>query len=94
LGRTSGWTPGAGGLTIDVLTQTAVHLLMEDIMVARLRRGADPFWDLDGAGVKRSRIKRRIVGAIAFAIAVTATGLTAAAWLRTLAPALHQLGIG
>jgi hypothetical protein len=67
---------------------------LEDDMVARLRRGTDPFWDLDGAGVKRARIKRRIVGAIAFAIAIVATGLTVAAWLQTLAPALHQLGIG
>ena len=63
-------------------------------MVARLRRGTDPFWDMDGAGVKRARIKRRVVGALAFAIAVVATGLTVAVWLRTLAPALHQLGIG
>jgi uncharacterized membrane protein len=63
-------------------------------MLARLRRGADPYWDMDGAGVRRTRIKRRIVGAVAFAIAVLATGLTVAAWLRTLAPALHQLGIG
>jgi hypothetical protein len=67
---------------------------MEDLMIARLRRGSDPYWDMDGAGVKRARIKRRIVGAAAFAIAVVATGITAAAWLRTLAPALHQLGIG
>jgi hypothetical protein len=63
-------------------------------MLARLRRGADPFWDMDGAGVKRARIRRRIVGAIAFSIAIVATGLTAAAWLQTLAPALRQLGIG
>jgi hypothetical protein len=62
-------------------------------MLARLRR-ADPFWDLDGAGVKRSRLRRRVVGFIAFAIAVTATGLTVAMWVRTLAPALHALGIG
>jgi hypothetical protein len=67
---------------------------LEDDMVARLRRGTDPFWDLDGAGVKRARIKRRVVGAIALAIAIVATGLTAVAWLQTLAPALHQLGIG
>ena len=63
-------------------------------MLARLRRGTDPFWDLDGAGVKRARTKRRIVGAVAFAIAIVATGLTVAAWLQTLAPALRQLGIG
>jgi hypothetical protein len=63
-------------------------------MVARLRRGADPFWDLDGAGVKRARIKRRIVGGIAFALAIGATGLTAAVWIQTLSPVLHQLGIG
>ena len=63
-------------------------------MVARLRRGADPFWDLDGAGVKRARVRRRIVGAIAFAISIVASGLTAAVWVQTLAPALHRLGLG
>jgi hypothetical protein len=63
-------------------------------MVARLRRGADPFWDLDGAGVKRARVRRRVVGAIAFAVSIVATGLTAAVWVQTLAPALRQLGIG
>jgi len=62
-------------------------------MLARLRR-ADPFWDLDGAGVKRSRLRRRVLGFIGFVIAITATGLTAAMWLRTLAPVFHQLGLG
>jgi hypothetical protein len=63
-------------------------------MVARIRRGADPFWDLDGAGVKRDRIRHRIISTVAFALAVVASGLTAALWLRTVAPVLHQLGIG
>ena len=63
-------------------------------MVARLRRGADPFWDLDGAGVKRERVRRRIVGGLAFAISIVATGLTAAVWVQTLSPALHRIGIG
>jgi hypothetical protein len=63
-------------------------------MLARLRRGADPFWDLDGAGVKRDRIRHRMVSVIAFALAIIASGLTAALWLRTVAPVLQQLGIG
>jgi hypothetical protein len=62
-------------------------------MVAPFRR-TDPFWDLDGAGVKRDRTRRRIIGFFAFALAVVATGVTLAQWLRTLAPALHQLGLG
>jgi hypothetical protein len=63
-------------------------------MLARLRHGADPFWDLDGAGVKRDRIRHRIVSMIAFTLAVIASGLTAALWLRTVAPVIPQLGIG
>jgi hypothetical protein len=77
-----------------VAYQHICRICLEDDMIARLRRGADPFWDLDGAGVKRARTRRKVVGAFAFAIAIVATGLTAALWLQTLAPALHQLGIG
>jgi hypothetical protein len=54
----------------------------------------DPWWDLDGAGVKRDRIRRRIVGGTAFAIAIVACGLTSAVWLRTLEPVFRQAGLG
>jgi hypothetical protein len=59
-----------------------------------LRRHHDPWWDLEGRGARRSRIRHKIVAEIAFALAVVACGLTAAAWLRALAPAAAQLGLG
>lgn len=48
----------------------------------------DPFWDLEGTGARRARRRRKAVGLLAFAVAVAACGLTTAAWLRMLAPAL------
>ncbi len=52
-----------------------------------MRRGQhDPWWDLDGAGAKRARLQRRFVASLAFAIAIVACGLTAAAWARTVLP--------
>jgi len=53
-----------------------------------LRRSHDPFWDLEGRGAKRHRIRIKIESDIAFALAVVACGLTAAAWLRILVPVL------
>jgi hypothetical protein len=38
--------------------------------------------------------RSRIEGAIALGIAIAACGLTAAMWLRTLAPYAHGLGLG
>jgi len=66
-------------------------------MFGRLRSGSarrDPWWDLDGAGVKRDRVRRQWVGTAAFAISIVACGLTAAAWIRATEPLLRQLGIG
>jgi hypothetical protein len=51
-----------------------------------LRRRTDPWWDLDGAGVRRERLRRRIVGGLAFVLAVASCGLTAAAWIREFGP--------
>ena len=60
-----------------------------------LRRSHDPWWDLEGRGAKRSRIRHKLVADLAFALAVVACGLTAAAWLRVLGPVLIQkLGLG
>jgi hypothetical protein len=56
--------------------------------MARLFAARDPFWDMDGHGVKRDRKRGRIVGIVALAVAIAAVGLTAAAWLRELAPLL------
>jgi hypothetical protein len=59
------------------------------------RRHHDPFWDLEGRGAKRNRIRTKIVSDFAFALAIVACGLTAAAWLRILAPVLlAKLGLG
>lgn len=58
------------------------------------RRSHDPSWDLDGRGAKQTRIRHKIVSDVAFALAVVACGLTAAAWLRTLAPLFGGFGLG
>jgi hypothetical protein len=58
------------------------------------RRAHDPWWDLEGQGAKRSRIRHKIVADIAFALAIVACGITAAAWLLTLAPIVGDLGLG
>jgi hypothetical protein len=58
------------------------------------RRHHDPWWDLEGRGAKRSRIRHTIVADLAFALAVVACGLTTAAWLQTIAPFVPELGLG
>lgn len=62
--------------------------------MARLRAARDPFWDIDGHGVKRDRKKGRIVGIVALATAIGAVGLTIAVWLQTLSPVLGSLHLG
>jgi hypothetical protein len=58
-------------------------------------RRRDPWWDLEGRGAKRSRIRNKIVSDLAFAMAVVACGLTAAAWVRILVPVFsQQFGLG
>jgi hypothetical protein len=57
-------------------------------------RRTDPFWDLDGQGVRRERTRRRLVGALAFALAVAACGLTTAAWVREVEPVVSRLIAG
>lgn len=58
------------------------------------RRSHDPYWDLEGRGAKRVRIREKLVSDLAFAIAVVACGFTAAAWFRALSPLFEKLGIG
>ena len=62
--------------------------------MARLFAARDPFWDMDGHGVKRDRKRGRILGMLALATAIAAVGLTAAVWLRELAPVLGSLHLG
>jgi hypothetical protein len=58
------------------------------------RRHHDPWWDLEGRSAKRSRIRHKVVADVAFALALVACGLTAAAWLRAVAPYVGGLGLG
>jgi hypothetical protein len=59
------------------------------------QRRRDPWWDLEGKGAKRSRIRHKIMSDLAFAMAVVACGLTAAAWVRILLPVfIQKLGLG
>lgn len=57
------------------------------------RTGRDPFWD-DGQGARRMRTRQRITGSIAFAVAIVACGLTAAAWMSRLAPLFGGISFG
>jgi hypothetical protein len=65
-------------------------------LFARLahRSKSDPWWDLEGVAARRDRIRRRIVGNLAFLIAEVACGLTLAVWLTRLHPGLglHPFG--
>ncbi len=54
------------------------------------RRRRDPWWDLEGRDAKRSRIRHKITSDLAFAMAVVACGLTAAAWMQILIPVFTQ----
>jgi hypothetical protein len=57
----------------------------------RLRAARDPFWDMDGHGVRRDRRRDRMVGTTALVIAIAAVGLTVAVWLREIGPILASL---
>jgi hypothetical protein len=56
-------------------------------MLLRLK-ARDPWWD-DGQGARKTRTRKRLIGHSAFAIAVVACGLTAAAWIQVVAPFLE-----
>ena len=60
-------------------------------MFGRLRT-RDPWWD-DGTGARKTYRRVRIESFIAFSIAIVACGVTAALWLRTLAPLAGGLGL-
>ena len=62
-------------------------------MVSGLFMRRDPWWE-DGTGARRDRTRHRIVGLMAFAMAIGACGLTTAVWLRTLFPILGAAGLG
>jgi hypothetical protein len=53
-------------------------------MIVRVRRH-DPFWE-EGKGARRTQRRVQVEGLLALAMAIVACGVTAAVWLRLLAP--------
>jgi hypothetical protein len=60
----------------------------EDLMIGMLLSTRDPF---EGRGAYRRQVRLRVEGAVALALAIGACGLTAAAWIRLLEPALNRI---
>jgi len=60
-------------------------------MIGRVRRPRDPFWD-EGKGARRTQRRLRVEGLLALALAIVACGVTAAVWLRALAPLADGFG--
>ena len=52
-------------------------------MAGRLHLARDPF---EGTGAYRRRVRIGLEGAFALALAIGACGITAAMWVRTIAP--------
>ena len=53
----------------------------------------NPWWDLEGSGARRTRLRRHLVSLLAFTLAIVSCGLTAAAWIRLVGPEiLNRLG--
>jgi len=67
---------------------------MEDPMMPSLRARRDPWWDLEGVDARQHRVRLKVVTSSAFAVAVVACGLTIAAWVQELWPAVSALRIG
>ena len=60
-------------------------------MIGRLVIPRDPF---EGKAARRTHLRLRVEGFIALTLAIGACGLTAALWLRTLAPFAKVYGLG
>lgn len=60
-------------------------------MMPAIRTRRDPWWDLEGVDARQHRVRRKLVTALALAVSVVACGLTVAAWVRELWPALSAL---
>jgi len=60
-------------------------------MFERVLGTDDPF---EGVGARRRAVRVRVEGLVAFALAIVACGLTAAMWVRAVAPIARQLGLG
>ena len=59
-------------------------------MIGRHETVRDPF---EGRGVIRTRLRLRIEGLFALALAIGACGMTTAVWLRNMAPLAERLGL-
>ena len=59
-------------------------------MLGRIGSPRDPF---EGRGVRRRQLRLRVEGLMAISMAITACGLAAALWLRTLAPLADRIGL-
>ncbi len=65
--------------------------ILEGPMFGRHGGPRDPF---EGKAARRTHLRLRVEGVIALALAIAACGLTAAIWLRTLAPFADRFGLG
>ena len=54
-------------------------------MLGRFRKDWDPFWD-DGVLARRAHQRMQVEAVIAMVLSLVACGVTAAMWLRELAP--------
>ena len=57
-------------------------------MFGRATISRDPF---EGTGAHRKRMRLRVEGVIAVTLAIAACGITAAVWVRTLAPVFERI---
>ena len=64
---------------------------LEETMAGQLGRFRDPF---EGRAAHRRELQLRVEGILALGLAITACGLTAAVWVRTLAPVIALYGFG
>lgn len=64
---------------------------LEDVMIGQPGRFRDPF---EGRAAHRRELRVRIESMLALGLAIGACGLTAAVWIRTLAPAIALYGLG
>ena len=64
---------------------------LEEAMAGQLGRFRDPF---EGRAAHRRELRLRVEGILALGLAIAACGLTAAVWVRTLAPVIALYGLG
>jgi len=60
-------------------------------MIGRLAGSHDPF---EGRSAQWRLLRLRVEGILALGMAIVACGLTAAVWIRTLAPIASVFGLG